>query len=1016
MLKIGKMTVDYEVNPLGIDAVHPALSWQLCSEQSAQMQTAYRILVALSPDQLDRDIGECWDSGKVLSGESQHRIYEGQTLRSGTRYYWKVKVWDKENRESDWSDAGWWETGLLSPDDWKAKWITAPFLPDPEPEPDLLRDLPVIWDSETLSNEDKSSSRKYFRLSLQLDGELPSEAKLQVYATDSLYIHVNGEDEGLYYPYMQAATLDIAELLRDGHNLIACAADGEHPGFIAALSLRYRDGRATVQTTESNWKCFDRSEQDWTSPDMDDSHWRAPESIGRFGHDSWSVYKRILYPVNKAYGPCPRFRATFRVDKPVNRARLYISALGLYQGYLNGRKIGNDVFAPGWTDYRKRIPYQTYDLTSAVQEGDNALEAIVGSGWYAGNLGICGPYHYGRKVGLRAQLLLEYGDRTQELIFTDRDWQTAESPIVAADMYMGETYDARMINASLEWQDSFLHEELPGVVMTARQGPPIRQMEEIVPKSIVRLDSRTFVVDMGQNLVGWIHLKVEGAESGERIRIRYAERLEANGSLYRANLRTAKQTDVYIAAGGEGEEIYEPSFTYHGFQYVEIDGYPGELTTDRITGIVVHSAADETMEIQTSNPSVNQLLNNIRWSQKGNFFGIPLDCPQRDERLGWLGDAHAFARTATYNMNAAGFYAKWLTDIRDAQAEDGAIPDIAPFVEHFGYGNVFFADGGVILPWIMYQVYGDARFIEANYDMMARWIEWMVKDSDERLIRKSESFGDHLSHGADTPPALINAAFFAYSVQLMAKMALIIDKRSESANYVELFDKLKMSFQNRFIRADGTIESETQTAYVLALKIGLLPESLIPLALGRLLHDIRERDWHLTTGFMGVSYVLSELAERGETDTAYRLLLQDTFPSWLYSVRNGATTIWERWDGWTDDKGFQDPEMNSFNHYALGSVGEWIYRFVAGIDLQEGKAGYRAFKIEPRPGGGFTSASCKYETLYGTVVSSWTIENGVFSLHAEVPTNTEALIVLPKSGNGFVVGSGKYDFKVTGWA
>ncbi|BBH23633.1 rhamnosidase [Paenibacillus baekrokdamisoli] len=1016
MLTISKMMVDYEVNPLGIDAANPALSWQLRSDRSTQYQSAYRILVSLSSEALDRDIGDCWDSGQVVSGESQHRIYEGNPFQSGTRYYWKVKVWDEESNESEWSDSGWWETGLLSPSDWQAKWITAPFLPDPQPEPDLLRDIPVVWDPQARPNEDKENSRRYFRLSFAIDGELPEEAKLHVYATDSLYIHVNGEDEGLYYPYMQAVTLDIADLLREGSNLIACAADGEHPGFIAALSLRYSDGRAMLQTTESNWKTFDIPEEGWISHDMDDSHWRSPVSIGRFGHDSWEVYKRILYPVNKAYGPCPRFRAQFRVDKPVLKARLYISALGIYQGYLNGRQIGNDVFAPGWTDYRTRIPYQTYDLTSLIQDGDNSLEAIVGSGWYAGNLGICGPYHYGKKVGLRAQLLLEFSDHTQEVIFSDTDWQSAESPVVAADMYMGETFDARKLMAQPEWQASLLHEELPGGLMSAQQGPPIQRIEEIVPKSIVRHDERTFIVDLGQNMVGWVRLKMQGAESGKKIRIRYAERLEMDGSLYRANLRTAKQTDVYIAGGGNGEESYEPKFTYHGFQYVEIQDYPGELTADQITGIVVHSAADPVIDMETSNPSINKLLDNIRWSQKGNFFGIPLDCPQRDERLGWLGDAHAFARTATYNMNAAGFYTKWLTDIRDAQAEDGAIPDIAPFVEHFGYGHVFFADGGVIIPWIMYQVYGDTRFIETNYDAMARWIDWMIKDSDEQLIRKSESFGDHLSHGADTPPTLINAAFFAYSVQLMEKMALIVGKRSDSESYGELFERLKLSFQKRFVRDDGMIESETQTAYVLALKIGLLPEELIPLAFRNLLDDIRERDWHLTTGFMGVSYVLSELAERGETDVAYRLLLQDTFPSWLYSVRNGATTIWERWDGWTNEKGFQDPEMNSFNHYALGSVGEWIYRFVAGIDLQDGIAGYRTFKIQPRPGGGFTHASCRYETLYGTIVSSWRIENGIFTLHAEVPVNTEALIMLPKSGKGITVGSGKYEFSVAGWA
>jgi len=722
----------------------------------------------------------------------------------------------------------------------------------------------------------------------------------------------------------------------------------------------------------------------------------------------------------------------------VASARLYISALGIYQSRLNGRPIGNDVFAPGWTDYRTRIPYQVYDVASLLREGDNTLEADVGSGWYAGHLGIVGPYHYGKKVALRAQLRLLYEDGSEETIGTDEEWYAERSPVVSADIYMGETYDARLAGTAQERASAVFFEEGPGGRMKAQQGPPIRAVDELIPASVRRVGESRHIVNMGQNMVGWLRLSVADAAEGQRITLRYAERLEGEDRLYRMNLRTAKQTDVYIS-GGEAEETYEPRFTYHGFQYVEIEGYPGELTPDRIAGIVVRSAAEETSEIHMSHALLNRLMDNVKWSQRGNFFGVPLDCPQRDERLGWTGDAHAFARTATYNMNCASFYGKWMTDIRDAQGEDGALPDVAPFVEHFGRGHVFFADGGVI-----------KRVIESNYEAMARWIVWMENDSDDNLVRRSESFGDHLSFGAETPRALINAAFFAYSAQLMARMAAEIGREEDAVRYGELFERLKRSFQDRFVREDGLVESETQTAYVLALMIGLMPAGMERAALRRLVDDIRQRDWHMTTGFMGVSYILPLLSEFGETEIAYRLLLQETFPSWLYPVLNGATTIWERWDGWNAERGFQDPEMNSFNHYALGSVGEWVYRFLVGIDLDDGEAGFRTFRIRPLPGGGISSAGCKYDGPYGRIESDWSAsEDGGLTLLVEIPANTSAEVRLPAkagaeirvdgellvadardagaAGDGwtfvrrdvwaayFRVGSGRYEFKAAAW-
>ncbi|MBB6734378.1 alpha-L-rhamnosidase [Cohnella zeiphila] len=1036
MLTIHTLTTDDEINPIGTETRRPAFGWRLVTAESVRnvRQSAYRLIVASSLESLMRDEGDIWDTGRVASDRSQYIAYEGPVPESAARYYWKVKVWDRDGQESPWSNEAYWETGLLDEREWEAKWIAAPFSRPPEPEPDLLRGEALVWDGENAED----GRNRLFRLVFDCGPNPPAQAKLHVLATDSLRIWVNGSSEGLFYPYLQTVVLDIAALLVPGDNVLAMIADGEKQGFVAMLSLAWADGTVRTLGTDAGWRVFDREEEGWKMPAFDDRHWREPKSNGRVGNGEWEHYKRILYPVNVGYGPLPVFGSTLRIAKPVRRARLYVSALGLYVCTLNGQRVNGDVLAPGWMDYRVRIPYRTYDIAACLRRGDNRLEAIVGPGWYAGHLGICGPFHYGSTVAFRAELRIEYEDGLQERWGTDESWQAAESPVLSADLYMGETYDARLERKERRWQPAIVPDQLSGGRMTAAQGPAIVRARELPPKSVVRVDATTYLVDFGQNMTGWLRLTSRGP-SGTRIRIRYAERLGADGRLYMDNLRTAKQTDIYLMSG-EGKETYEPSFTYHGFQYAEIEGYPGELDAGALTGIVIHSDAAEVGELEASHPLLNRLLSNIRWSQRGNFIGIPLDCPQRDERLGWTGDAHAFARTATYNMNAASFYRKWLTDIRDAQRDDGAYPNVAPDVVHFGAGHVFFGDCGVILPWTMYRVYGDVRFILENYEAMKKWIQYLENDSDDEGIRRTESFGDHLAFGAETPKKFINLAFFAYSVKLMAQMADTIGETADGETYGRLLEKLRIAFQNHFMTADGHVACRTQTAYVLALMIGLLTAEQEPAAVRDLVDNIRDNGWHLTTGFMGVSYILEVLSRFGETDAAFRLLLQEEFPSWLYPVRNGATTIWERWDGWSAERGFQDPEMNSFNHYALGSVGEWLYRRLAGIDLREDGAGFQSFLIRPQPGGGIGRVRCRYETLYGPIAVGWREEAGAFTLEADIPANSNAEVAVPcrsgcrveadgmpvepgSEGNGWsflrregeavwlVVGSGRYQFR-----
>ncbi|MFD0673525.1 family 78 glycoside hydrolase catalytic domain [Cohnella sp. GCM10027633] len=999
MLAIDRLTVDGAERPLGIDQASPAFGWRLTDGGSGKRglaQSAYRILVASGLEALNADNGDCWDSGIVRSGESQHAAYGGVPFRSGVRYVWKAKIWDQDGNDCGWSEASAFETGLMEESDWRAGWISDPARPVPEPEPDRLAGVAVVWDGETASAGDgASSAKRWFRLTLRLPEGTPSSAKLETYAADALHLYVNGQDEGLYYPYMQAVTLDIADLIVSGGTLtIAGCSDGERQGFVAALAIDYPDGASYRATTDDPaWKTTDREAPGWTSPGFDDGAWRPASRIGVFGEGDWTGYKRILYPVNRGYGPCPRFATTVHVAAPVARARLYASALGVYRACVNGEPVGSDALAPGWTDYRIRIPYQTYDVTALLREGDNDLAGTVGPGWYAGHLGICGPYHYGSSVAFKAQLHIEYADGRTETIATNADWRASDSSVLSSDIYMGETVDARIKPSEAAWRRAQAHEAAPGGRMVAQLGPPIKPMLELEPKEIRRIDDDTQLIDMGQNMTGWIRLGVR-AEAGTRIVVRHAERLTPEGRLYRDNLRTAKQIDVYVAGGGQAE-TFEPSFTYHGFQYVEIEGYPGDLTAADVRGIVIHTALEDAGRLATSDPLVNRLVDNIRWSQRGNFMGIALDCPQRDERLGWTGDAHMFSRTATYNMASAPFYRKWLVDIRDAQGEDGAFPDVAPFVEHFGRGHVFFADGGVIMPWTMYKVYGDRRFVEDNYDAMRRYVDYLVGDSDERLVRRTESFGDHLSNGADTSRPIMNLFLFAYSVSLMTEMAGVMNDEAGAARYRTLFETLRRTFAERHLDAEGKIADGSQTAYVLALKIGLLSEEGRAIAKRELVNDIAARGERLTTGFMGAAYVLPMLSELGEHELAARLLLRREYPSWLYPVTQGATTIWERWDGWTEEKGFQDPEMNSFNHFALGAVGEWMYRYLAGIDIPEGEYGFRRVKLKPLPAEGLTSVSAAYDSEYGTIASEWTTVDGGLTLTVEVPPNVVADIEVP---------------------
>lgn len=777
--------------------------------------------------------------------------------------------------------------------------------------------------------------------------------------------------------------------------------------------------------------------------------------------------------------PVPYLRKSFHVEQGVTSARLYVSALGLFQCSINGRQVGDDVFAPGWTDYCKRVQYLTYDVTDLLSAGDNAIGAVLGDGWAVGHVGWQNRQNYFDRPQLLAQLEITLVDGSVHTIVSDDSWTYHFGPITHSDFMAGEAYDAR--KEVTGWDRPGIHLpqaapvvtfDRPDAALTALNGPTVKRIHELVPTADPTdngsMGRTRWGFDLGQNMVGWVRFK-GSAPKGTTITIRFAEILNPDGSLYTTNLRSAHATDYYTFKG-DGVEIWEPKFTFHGFRYVEIEGYPGPVSRDTITGIVVHSDMQQTGTFECSDPLLNQLQSNILWGQKGNFVDVPTDCPQRDERLGWTGDIQVFVSTAAFNMNVAAFMTKWARDVQDAQNPDGSIPAVVPYATDVPKdGGPAWADAAVICPWTIYQSYGDTRILDENYGVMARFMDFLIAASPGYIRCAPDyegwpGFGDWLSINAATPRDLIGTAFLAYDADLMARIAAILNKPDDAARYRQLFEDTKAAFANRFLvgsvvpavpvtpsairrqldAADklsrgnlkvvdyGEVTSEvfntdvftpTQTAYVLALQFNLLPEAMRLIAVKELVADLERRGMHLSTGFVGSPYLNPVLSTHGELGAAYKLLLQKTWPSWLYAVTQGATTIWERWDGWTQEHGFQTPEMNSFNHYAYGAIGDWMYKVIAGINPDPSAPGYKHATLCPQPGGGLTFARATLETSYGTLGSAWKLENNRFEYEVTVPPNTTATIHLPCDGrvalngmpaSGFThnVGAGTYRFVV----
>lgn len=741
-------------------------------------------------------------------------------------------------------------------------------------------------------------------------------------------------------------------------------------------------------------------------------------------------------------------RKEIQIEKQIESAYAFTTALGLYHFYVNGDKVSEDEFAPGWTSYHHHHLYQIYDLKDYLKQGGNALGAVLGAGWYKGTMGFKRRKNiYGERTAFLCQIEILYTDGTREQILTDATWQGQWGPIDFSEIYDGETYDAR--KEITNWcQTSCDYQEWQPVsivaadksVLCAVSGAKVKPITKLPAAEIIKTPKGETVIDFRQNLTGWIQFRV-CAKPGDIVELKCFEVLDADGNAYYDNLRSAKATIKYICRGTQ-EELYHPYFSFQGFRYATVVSYPGEITLEKFTAYAVHSEMKELGHFECSNADINQLHHNIKWGMKGNFLDVPTDCPQRDERLGWTGDAQIFCRTAGYLMDTYTFYRKWLRDVALDSSAEGAVPHVVPdiltghvegdwLLEQGTYGATAWADAITVMPWTLYLTYGDKIILAERYDNMKNWIDFMSNHAVDCIWNYQLQFGDWVALDAEegsyfgaTPNDLTCTAYYAYSTQLFVKSAQALGRNEDADKYQKLYQEIVTAYQEKFFDQSGHMNVQTQTAQILSLYFGLVKEEHCQNVVADLLKLLEQENGHLVTGFVGTPYFCHALSQNGCTKEAYKLLLKDDFPSWLYQVKQGATTIWEHWDGLKPDGTMWSPDMNSFNHYAYGAVGEWLYRVAAGIEIDEAQPGYKNIIIAPHIGGDLDYVKASYESIYGTIVTGWNKNENQVELSVCIPANTTAAIKLidgihiidsdgisfTKDQDGFLgnVGSGTY--------
>jgi alpha-L-rhamnosidase len=1000
------LTCEFRADPLGIDTRQPRLGWLVESSDRGAAQSAYRILVSSTAALLAADSGDLWDSGRKPGDCTSAVRYEGRALASHQLCFWKVMAWDGDTPGS-WSAPASWSMGILRPDEWNAEWIGYD-APRRDEKPAPFSTAQWIWHAPDKPWNAPAGTRYFVRV-LDIGGNVVS-ADLAVTADDRFTLFINGRKVASSPPgsdgWKHPRLLEVISHLIPGKNIFYVEAENRSSGPAGVLFWL----RVTHKNDQAETFISDRS---WISSDSPYSHWKvagplpgegkATEVLGNVGVAPWRVLDGSILAL-----PPPRYLGTtLSIAKPISRATLYASALGICDLYLNGNRVNEDYFTPGWTDYTKRVYYRAFDVTKDLRKGINTWGAILADGWFSGYVG-WGLQRdlYGSKTRVRAQLHIEYADGSTEVAVTGPGWKGWTGPTVEADFLMGEKFDARGADQAFPAVISGEPVDVGADIQPlpeAHPGPPVLPFAEITPKSFTSVSPDVWVFDLGQTFAGVVRLTVNGTP-GQKITLRFAERLSTDGTLYTDNLRGARAIDTYICRGG-GPETWKPRFTFHGFQYVEVSGLHQPPNARTITGVALSSATPAASTFECSDPMLNQLYNNIVWTQRANFIDIPTDCPQRDERLGWTGDAQVYVHSACLNTDAQAFFHKWLVDLTDAQRADGQFPMVAPLKVAGDDGGPAWADAGVICPWTIYEMYGDRDILEQCFPAMVKYVEFCRARSTADLLPPAtfHCFGDWLNINAETPQDVIFLSYFARSTRIVAQAAEVLGNQSEAERYRSLFEKIRSAFLSACVDSEGHIKGNTQTAYVLALASGLLDGEDARRAAAHLVADIESRGWHLSTGFVGTKDLMLVLSSIGRNDIAYQLIKNETFPSWGFTIRHGATSIWERWDGWTPEKGFQDPLMNSFAHYAFGAVYQWMVENTGGI--RSDGPGFRRLVIAPQPGGALTWVRVGYHSAAGLITIAWEITDERMTLRVTMPANTTATIHLP-GVNGDVKESG----------
>lgn len=981
-------------SPIGIGTPKPLFSWQSDATTPGWAQSAYQLLVATNPDRLRPGQADTWDSGRISSSDSVNIPYDGPALKPQLHYLWAVRVWDNHGR-STLSPATSFETGLLSPADWKARWITRN---DPASAAEIAA-VRWIWLPHTDTQHVPYATPAHFLYRLHLDAP-PQAASLHVLATGHVIARVNGHITGQHNEWSAFDQEEISALLHPGDNTIeldclsrkgSSSATTSRAAVAASLHLTPAGAPETRIVTDDHWLARSTPSDPWL----------PAQSIGpiTLPYSTGIDREQAIPGPDRVATDASLLRKDFSLPATVRSARLSITALGAYQAFLNGKPVApNTLLTPGWTDFRKRVEFQTWDVTSLLTSGDNTLGVLLGGGWYSSPLTWTAVRPTPGPNLLLAQLDLTLSDGSHRTIATDDSWLTAPSPITFSEIYGGESYDARLYDPAWSsphhntssWTPAVITSPAnPGLALTAQPDLPIHSTITLKPAALTPATAaHPAIYDMGQNMVGNIRLHLHGPR-GAVIKMRFAERLNPDGSLYTENLRNADATDTYILSG-QADETYTTSFTFHGFRYVELSGLPSP-TLATIEGLVYNSLPDTpSIRLTSSSPTLNKMTQLGIWGQRGNFLSIPTDCPQRDERLGWMGDAGVFWRTGSFNFNIDAFSHKFMFDVEDAQTPEGAFSDVSPNILGGPTGAPGWGDAGVFIPYAAWQQYGDTALVAQAFPAMQRWLAVILAHNPNYLRQQNlgANYADWLAPDQNTPKDLIATAYWALIAQQMVAMANALHRPDDAAFYQTTYDHIAAAYRAAYIHPDGSVAGNTQTAYLATLFTGLAPEPLRPAMVDRLVHDIHAHGNHLTTGFLGTPFLLSVLDQNHHADLAFQLLLSDTYPSWGYMVSKGATTWWERWNGDTGD-----PAMNSYNHYAFGSVMAWVYRRAAGIDTDPTGPGYHHLTLQPHFDPALPQLHVEYDSPYGAITSDWKQSTHTFTL--TLPANTTATLTLP---------------------